>query len=163
LVAIEDATEAGLDPGILQGAAEPGDLADPLPDDPGAVADHIPGGLDLRVRDEAGPQQPVLVQLGDPLAVPQVFSELTPIPRKSKRFSRSRLVSAFQRRSRPGSEKQRRGEGERAVSHRVSPLGRVPAWADTFNSRHHPAPLHQQRGRPECIKALTCLNTPEFG
>jgi len=31
LAAIDQATEAGLDPGVLQGAAEPGDLADPLP------------------------------------------------------------------------------------------------------------------------------------
>src|SRR6266704_5179076 len=68
-VAIEDATEAGLDPGILQGAAEPGDLADPLPDDLGAVADHVPGGLDLGRRDEAARQQPALQQVRQPLRV----------------------------------------------------------------------------------------------
>jgi hypothetical protein len=28
---MDQATEAGLDPGVLQGVAEPGDLADPLP------------------------------------------------------------------------------------------------------------------------------------
>jgi len=42
-VAIEQATEAGLDPGVPEHVAEPGDLADPLPDDLGAVADHVPG------------------------------------------------------------------------------------------------------------------------
>ena len=66
---MDQATEAGLDPGILQGVAEPGDLADPLLDDLGAVADHVPGGLDLGRRDEAARQQPALQQVRQPLRV----------------------------------------------------------------------------------------------
>jgi hypothetical protein len=65
-----------LDPGVLQGAAEPGDLADPLLDDLGAVADHVPGGLDLRRGDEAAGQQPALQQVRQPLRVRVIFSEL---------------------------------------------------------------------------------------
>jgi hypothetical protein len=66
---MDQATEAGLDPGILQRVAEPGDLADPLPDDLGAVADHVPGGLDRGRRDEAARQQPALQQVRQPLRV----------------------------------------------------------------------------------------------
>ena len=75
-MAIDQATEAGLDPGVLQGVAEPGDLADPLPGDLGAVADHVPGGLDLGRRDEAARQQPALQQVRQPLRVGVIFSEL---------------------------------------------------------------------------------------
>ena len=66
---MDQATEAGLDPGVLQGAAEPGDLADPLLDDLGAVADHVPGGLDLGRGDEAAGQQPALQQVRQPLRI----------------------------------------------------------------------------------------------
>ena len=61
---------------VLQGVAEPGDLADPLLDDLGAVADHVPGGLDLGRRDEAARQQPALQQVRQPLRVGAIFSEL---------------------------------------------------------------------------------------
>jgi hypothetical protein len=72
LVAIEQATEAGLDPGILQHVAQPGDLADPLLGHFGAVADHIPGRLDLGRRDEAAGQQPALQQVHQPLGVAEI-------------------------------------------------------------------------------------------
>jgi hypothetical protein len=76
LAAIDQATEAGLDSGVLQGVAGPGDLADPLADDLGAVADHVPGGLDLGRRDEAAGQQPALQQVRQPFGVGIIFSEL---------------------------------------------------------------------------------------
>ena len=44
-------------------------IAAPLPDDPGAVADHVPGGLDLGRRDEAAGQQPALQQVRQPLRI----------------------------------------------------------------------------------------------
>jgi hypothetical protein len=53
LVATEEATKAGLDPSVLQGVAEPGDLDDALLDDLGPVADHVSGCLDLGPGDEA--------------------------------------------------------------------------------------------------------------
>ena len=66
-----------LDPGVLQGVAEPGDLADPLLDDLGPVADHVPGRLDLGRGNEAARQQPAFQQVRQPLRVGIVFSELT--------------------------------------------------------------------------------------
>jgi len=68
-VAIEQATEADLDPGVLEHVAEPGDLADPLLRHFRAVADHIPGRLDLRRGDEAAGQQAALQQVHQPLGV----------------------------------------------------------------------------------------------
>ena len=68
LVAIEEATESILIPASCN-VAEPGDLADPLLDDLGTVADHVPGGLDLRRGDEAARQQPALQQVRQPLRV----------------------------------------------------------------------------------------------
>src|SRR5437773_11192873 len=65
-VAIEQATEAGLDPGVLEHAAGPGDLADPLLSHFRAVADHIPGRLDLRRGVEAAGQQAALRQVHQP-------------------------------------------------------------------------------------------------
>jgi len=50
---MEQAAEAGLDPGVLQHVAQPGDLADPLLRHLGAVAEYVPGRGDLRRRDEA--------------------------------------------------------------------------------------------------------------
>jgi hypothetical protein len=64
-----EATEAGLDAGVLQHLGQPLALAGALLDQllgvpgPGPQLGHRPGG------DEASPQKPVLVQLGDPLAV----------------------------------------------------------------------------------------------
>jgi hypothetical protein len=72
LVAMEEATEAGLDPGVLEHVAQPGDLADPLLGDLGAVADHVPGRLDLGRGDEAARQQPALQQVHQPLSVGEI-------------------------------------------------------------------------------------------
>jgi hypothetical protein len=58
-----------LDPGILQHVAQPGDLADPLLGHLGAIAEHIPGGLDVRRGDEAAGQQPALQQVHQPVRV----------------------------------------------------------------------------------------------
>ena len=65
----QEATEAGLDAGVLQHLGQPLPLAGALPGELLAVPGPLPQRRDLRVRDEAGPQQPVLMQLGDPLAV----------------------------------------------------------------------------------------------
>ena len=59
-----------LDPGVLQHLGQPLALAGALLDELLAVPRPLPQRRHLRVRDEAGPQQPVLMQLGDPLAVP---------------------------------------------------------------------------------------------
>src|SRR5271165_2788986 len=67
-----DATEAGLDAGVLQHLGQPLALAGPLPDELLAVPRPLPQRRHLGRRDEAGPQQPVLMQLGDPLAVRDV-------------------------------------------------------------------------------------------
>jgi hypothetical protein len=69
---MDQATEAGLDPGVLEHVAQPGDLADPLLRQLGPVPEHVPGGLDLGRRDEAPLQQAALQQLGKPLRVGQV-------------------------------------------------------------------------------------------
>jgi hypothetical protein len=69
---MEQATEAGLDPGVLQHVAQPGDLADPLLRHLGAVAEHVPGRLDLRRGDEAAGQQPALQQVHQPLGVGEI-------------------------------------------------------------------------------------------
>jgi len=69
---MEDATEAGLDPGVLEHVAEPLNLRGPRLHDLGAVPEHIPGGLDLRGRDETAPQQPALQQVRQPLGVSQI-------------------------------------------------------------------------------------------
>jgi len=66
---MDEATEAGLDPGVLQHRAEPLDLRGPGLDDLRAVADHVPGRLDVRRRDEAAAQQPALQQVRQPLGV----------------------------------------------------------------------------------------------
>jgi hypothetical protein len=66
------ATKAGLDAGVLQHLGQPLPFTGALLDELLAVPGPLPQRRHLRVRDEAGPQQPVLVQLGDPLAVPQV-------------------------------------------------------------------------------------------
>ena len=71
-MAIEDATEFDLDPGVLQHVAQPGDLAGPLLHDLGPVAEHIPGGLDLRRGDEAAGQQPAFQQVHQPVGVREV-------------------------------------------------------------------------------------------
>jgi hypothetical protein len=72
LVAIEDATEAGLDPGVLQHVAQPGDLADPLLGHLGAVAEHVPGRLDIRRGDEAAGQQAAFQQVRQPLGIGEI-------------------------------------------------------------------------------------------
>jgi hypothetical protein len=69
---MEQATEAGLDSGVLQHVAQPGDLADPLLSHFRAVAEHVPGRLDLRRRDEAAGQQPALQQVHQPLGVGEI-------------------------------------------------------------------------------------------
>ena len=69
---MEQATEAGLDPGVLEHVAEPGDLADALLSHFRAVADHIPGRLDLRRGDEAAGQQAALQQVHQPLGVGEI-------------------------------------------------------------------------------------------
>jgi hypothetical protein len=69
---MEQATEAGLDPGVLEHVAQPGDLADPLLGDLGAVAEHVPGRLDLRRRDETARQQSALQQVHQPLGVGEI-------------------------------------------------------------------------------------------
>ena len=61
-----------LDARVLQHVPEAGDLADPLLRDLRPVADHVPGRLDLRGRDEAASQQPALQQLRQPLRVRHV-------------------------------------------------------------------------------------------
>jgi hypothetical protein len=66
---MEEATEAGLDPGVLQHAARPLHLRGPRLHDPGPVPDHVPGGLDVRRRDETAGQQPALQQVHQPLSV----------------------------------------------------------------------------------------------
>jgi hypothetical protein len=66
------ATEAGLDPGVLQHLGQPLPLAGALPGELLAVSGPLPQRRHLSARDEAGPQQPVFMQLGDPLAVGQV-------------------------------------------------------------------------------------------
>jgi hypothetical protein len=69
---MEQATEAGLDPGVLEHVAEPGDLADPLLGHLRAVADHVPGRLDLRRGHETAGQQPALQQVHQPLGVGEI-------------------------------------------------------------------------------------------
>src|SRR5215470_18649114 len=66
------ATEPGLDPGVPQHLGQPLALADAPLDELLAVAGPLPQRCHLRSRDDAGPQQPVLVQPGDPLAVPHI-------------------------------------------------------------------------------------------
>ena len=66
------ATEIDLDAGVLQHLGQPLPLAGALPDELLAVPGPLPQRRHLRARDEAGPQQPVFMQLGDPLAVRQV-------------------------------------------------------------------------------------------
>jgi hypothetical protein len=66
---MDEATEAGLDPGVLQHVAEPGDLRHPLPGDLGPVPDQVADRLDLGRGDEAAGQQPALQQLRQPLGV----------------------------------------------------------------------------------------------
>ena len=61
-----------LDPGVFQYLGQPLPLAGALLDELLAIPRPLPQRCHPRVRDEAGPQQPVLVQFGDPLAVPQV-------------------------------------------------------------------------------------------
>jgi hypothetical protein len=64
-----------------------------------AVPRPLPQRRHLRVRDEAGPQRPVLVQLSDPLAVGQVFSELRNPDLKVRMSSQLRVRTGH---SRPG-------------------------------------------------------------
>jgi hypothetical protein len=69
---MEEATEAGLDPGVLEHAAQPLQLRGPRLHDLRAVPDDVPGGLDVRGRDEAAGQQPALQQVRQPLGVGQI-------------------------------------------------------------------------------------------
>ena len=69
---MEQATESILIPGFLQHVAEPGDLADPLLSHFRAVAEHVPGRLDLRRGDEAAGRQPALQQVHQPLSVGEI-------------------------------------------------------------------------------------------
>ena len=61
-----------LDARVLEHVAEPLDLRGPRLDDLGAVADDIPGGLDVRRGDEAAREQPALQELHQPLRVGHV-------------------------------------------------------------------------------------------
>jgi hypothetical protein len=72
LAAMLEATEAGLDAGVLEHVAEPLQLGGPGLDDLGPVPDDVPGGLDVRGRDEAAPQQPALQQVHQPLGVGKI-------------------------------------------------------------------------------------------
>src|ERR1017187_2121076 len=56
----------------LEHVAEPLQLRGPRLHDLGPVPDDIPGGLDVRGRDEAAPQQPALQQVHQPLSVRKV-------------------------------------------------------------------------------------------
>jgi hypothetical protein len=67
-----EATEAGLDAGVLEHVAGPLDFRGPGLHDLGAVPDNVAGGLDLRGRDEAAPQQPALQQAHQPLSVGKI-------------------------------------------------------------------------------------------
>jgi hypothetical protein len=72
LVAMLEATEAGLDAGVLEHVAEPLQLRRPGLHHLGAVPDDIAGGLDVRGRDEAAPQQPALQQVHQPLSIGKI-------------------------------------------------------------------------------------------
>jgi hypothetical protein len=67
-----EATEAGLDPGVLEHVAGPLHLRRPRLHDLGPVPDDVPGGLDIRGRDETAPQQPALQQVHQPLSVREI-------------------------------------------------------------------------------------------
>ena len=69
---MEEATESDLDPGVLQHVAQPLHLRGPRLHDPGPVPDHVPGGLDVRRRDETAGQQPALQQVHQPLRVREI-------------------------------------------------------------------------------------------
>jgi hypothetical protein len=72
LVAMLEATEADLDPGVLEHVAEPLHLRGPRLHDLGAVPDHVAGGLDVRGRDEAAAQQPAFQQVHQPLSIGKI-------------------------------------------------------------------------------------------
>ena len=72
LVTIEEATESILILGVLQLVTQPLHLRGAGLDDLGAVADNVPGGLDVRRGDEAAGQQPALQQLHQPLRVSKI-------------------------------------------------------------------------------------------
>jgi hypothetical protein len=67
-----EATEAGLDPGVLEHVAGPLHLRRPGLHDLGAVPQDIPGGLDVRGRDETAAQQPALQQVHQPLSIGKI-------------------------------------------------------------------------------------------
>ena len=69
---MDEATEAGLDPRVLQHVAGPLHLRGAGLHDLGAVADDIPGGLDVRRGDEAARQQAALQQLHQPLRIGKI-------------------------------------------------------------------------------------------
>jgi hypothetical protein len=68
---MEDATESILIP-VLQHVAEPLQLQRPGLDDLGAVAQDVPGGLDLGGRDETAFEQPALQQVHQPLSIRKI-------------------------------------------------------------------------------------------
>jgi hypothetical protein len=69
---MEQATESILIPASCSTLPSPGDLADPLLGHFRAVAEHVPGRLDLRRGDEAAGQQPALQQVHQPLGVGEI-------------------------------------------------------------------------------------------
>ena len=69
-----------LDPGVFQHLGQPLALGGALLDQPLAVPGPLPQRRHLGRRDETGPQQPVLVQLSDPLAVRDIPLAARDIP-----------------------------------------------------------------------------------
>jgi len=69
---MEEATEAGLDAGVLEHVAQPLHLRGPRLHDLGAVAQDVPGGLDAGRRDETALEQPALQQVRQPPGIGKI-------------------------------------------------------------------------------------------